>query len=81
MSLLISVSKILPEIPALVFMQVQGATLPIDVVILLTRPTIRPGLAGTVPEFKVLSRSAERKSRFFMELASYASLLRQKFSY
>ena len=46
-----------------------------------TRPTIRPGLAGTVPEFKVLSRSAERKSRFFMEPASYASLLRQKFSY
>ena len=38
------------------------------------RPTIRPGLAGTVPEFKVLSR-------FFMESASYASLWRQKFSY
>ena len=49
--------------------------------VVLTRPTIRPGLAGTVPEFKVLSRSAERKSRFFMESASYASLLRQKFRY
>ena len=48
---------------------------------LVGRPTIRPGLAGTVPEFKVLSRSAERKSRFFMESAGYASLLRQKFSY
>ena len=47
----------------------------------MSRPTIRPGLAGTVPEFKVLSRSAERKSRFFMESGSYASLLKQKFSY
>ena len=44
------------------------------------RPTIRPGLAGTVPEFRVLSRSAERKSRFFMESGSNASFLRQKFS-
>ena len=47
----------------------------------ISRLTIRPGLAGTVPEFKVLSRSAERKSRFVMESGNYASLLKQKFSY
>ena len=38
----------------------------------MNRPTIRPVLAGTVPVFQALSRSAERKSRFFMQSASVA---------
>ena len=38
----------------------------------LPRLTICPDLAGTVPFFQALSRSIDRKSRFFIQSASIA---------